>query len=783
MLIALDTETTGLDHKHRARPFYVTVCDDKGEITFWEWPVDPRTRMPQIDRRDLTEIRSMIHDAERVVGQNLKFDVMALQTIGITHFPWDKAEDTLIAGHILASNLPHNLTDMTLQYLGVNIEPLEEALHGACQAARRWCRSHAPDWMLAKAGLSGMPSAKGECWKYDTWLPRRVAQFRWESHDEAFAPPSEENPSINIRGESTHPWWLVLREYSNADSSATMPLWQAQMEEMYSRGYEKIYRHRMLMPELIWDMENYGLTANRKRARFLRAEYADDSERAGRLCVNIAASMGYQLEMPRNGTNRSLREFLFAPGVDGRETPAREVAGDLGEIQGETLKLPYLKTSKKTGVPSLDKAALEAYESLLPEKSRGLSFVRALRSKRKRDTAISYLESYEHFWLPIHSRNGHGGDRQWLDDADPQKALAEVMANDAQEWFRLYPTLNCTGTSTLRWSSSNPNEQNVSKQMEKCRHCDGKGVMVMGRGGSEQECLSCHGQGELSLNLRYVFGPAPGREWWTMDAKNIELRIPAYEAGEEEMIRLFEKADEPPYYGSNHLLNFHTVYPDVWDKELREVGLDKVGPHCKKKYASSLYHRAKCGGFAVQYGAVEILNGWGTADRAFGRQGAHALLKQRFRRIHGPGGLNEWCIKTATKQGYIETLPDRKVDPKRGYPLLCTRTENGRILPTVPLNYRVQGSCCWALGRMMVLARAKLREWRETEGFDGHLILYVHDEVGFDFPFRANKGNLDKAMELKKIMETVGDDLIPRIPLVMGVEYHVESWAEGETCA
>ena len=40
--------------------------------------------------------------------------------------------------------------------------------------------------------------------------------------------------------------------------------------------------------------------------------------------------------------------------------------------------------------------------------------------------------------------------------------------------------------------------------------------------------------------------------------------------------------------------------------------------------------------------------------------------------------LNEKCIRFAEKYGYVETMPDRTVDPDRGYPLLCSRSKWGR---------------------------------------------------------------------------------------------------------
>jgi hypothetical protein len=42
--LSLDTETTGLDVYHGARPFFITTCNEQGEQQYWEWDVDPETQ-------------------------------------------------------------------------------------------------------------------------------------------------------------------------------------------------------------------------------------------------------------------------------------------------------------------------------------------------------------------------------------------------------------------------------------------------------------------------------------------------------------------------------------------------------------------------------------------------------------------------------------------------------------------------------------------------------------------------------------------------------------------
>jgi DNA polymerase I-like protein with 3'-5' exonuclease and polymerase domains len=697
-MIALDCETTGVDLHHGAKPFFVSTCNEEGEQQYWHWEVDPRTREPRIPGEDLHEIQEILRRARSwnkhsqeaapryaLILQNPKFDARALATIGVTSWPWEATFDTLLAGHLLASNRLHDLTSMALQYLGVDLLPAEEALKEAVQAARRLARSKFPQWKIAGSDLPSMPSARETTWRHDYWLPRALA--------------------CELGYPSDHPWHEVLQIYANQDSSATLALWQVQREEIERRGLWEIYEERRKLLPIAYQMEERGITLSGERLQKQVREYQEESDRASRFCTNLAKRRGIELSLPKSGNNKRLLEFAF-----------------------EVLKLPVLKRSPETGNPSLDKTVLEAYEHTLPARSQQLAFIRALRGKRKRDTALQYMKGYRRFWKPVLTGNGEG-------------------------WFVLHPSLNPTGTATLRWSSQSPNEQNIAKQE--------------------------------GFNLRYAFGPAPGREWWSLDAKNIELRLPAYLSGEKELIDLFERSEAPPYYGSTHLLNFHTVYPDIWEEALREVGEEKVGPYCKKKYASTWYQWCKNGDFAVQYGAIDRPEGKGTADRAFHRAGSHARLKQRFVKLEK---LNQNCIRFAEKHGYVETIPDRSVNPNRGYPLLCTRTEYGRILPTVPLNYKIQGSAMWWTARAMVAVQARLAAWRSEEGFDGHITLQVHDELVLDFPKSLcppresqKLSNLWRIREIQDLMARIGEDFVPRVPTPVGVEYHSDNWSEGDS--
>jgi DNA polymerase-1 len=85
----------------------------------------------------------------------------------------------------------------------------------------------------------------------------------------------------------------------------------------------------------------------------------------------------------------------------------------------------------------------------------------------------------------------------------------------------LHPSFNQTGTRTTRWSSSNPNGQNI------------------GAGGKD-----AFGVAVDDFCLRDVFGPPNGRVWFSADYSQLELRILAVLAQEEKLLRAFEEGQD-----------------------------------------------------------------------------------------------------------------------------------------------------------------------------------------------------------------------------------------------
>ena len=746
MIISLDCETTGCDFAHGAKPFLVTSAELGGAIRYWEWDVDPLTRLPEIPDGDLADISELLDAAEKIYLQGAKFDARALLAVGV-QLPWAKVSDTLVMGHLLATNHRHDLTWMCVEYLGVDIEHFELAIKKATQEARAIAKKHYPEWLIAREGALNMPSVKESSkrdedkpWKNDMWLPRALANelvTNGHSHEQ----------------EIDEQWLTACHTYANSDSEHTLYLGIEMEKLLRERGLWAIYQHRMRLPQIAYEMEECGTTCIGDFTQNTIQEYGKYTAESEDSLVAIAAEYGHDLEMAEGASlNDNMRDFFYGSIKQScpRCTYTKRVKhwnGDRTE-EGATcpkcakstkrrqgmkhllittnqknLALPLIY-SPKSGNACLDKDAMQEYLTTLPP-GKPQDFIRILTDKRKHDTALVYMESYSRYWVAVPGSQG---------------------------FYRIHPSLNPYGTDHLRWSSNSPNLQNVGKQEQRCGECDGDG------------CDYCGGTGLAMLSARNCFGPAPGREWWSMDFESIEKRIPAYECMEPALVELFEKPNEPPYWGSDHNLLASLLWPNLYDPIKEKKG------EFKKKYINE-YKRAKNTNFAKQYGA-----GKRKVDATAQVSGAYELIDRGMPLL---AELQAGYLRQAERTGFVETLPDRTVDPTRGYPILASRTEDGRVLSTTPFNYHTSGTACWAKNTALIRCADQCAAWR-SEGFDARIPLEIHDEILFDFPRGTTmEENLPRAMVLKRLMEQSGENLIPRIPSPVSVEYHDRTWATG----
>ena len=756
-MLAVDTETTGVDLYHENMPYIVTVCDDNQINTLWEWDVDPETRMPIIPDEDLDEIEELFELEEEKVLHNSCFDVKALDNIGIS-WNWKGVHDTLPMSHLLSSNTPHDLTSLTTEYLGIAVAKFENRIKNATNQARAICKRNLPHWRIASEGDAMLPSIKSSggktergveeesFWKADMWLPKAI----WKHHPELL--PDEEP---NDKG---HSWSYLVGEYANSDTEATVLLFRELKRLLQDQSLWELYLERLKILPIVTKLQEAGMTIDMDRLEDLEDDYRTVVGEASSNMVRLAKGYGYDLEIPNGANNDSLNCFCFGYEpqfksngknhcrVCGKNGPKTQRGRDgwyerIGVESGplycslkcykkrlpvDGLNLPVVVTSKKTGNPSLNKQAMQTYEYMFDEGTDEKEFIDNLAVKRKIGKSLEYIQTYKKF-KTTKKRKGH-------------------------QQHRLHPSLNPFGTDTLRWSSHNPSQQVISKQKD-----------------------------HNGRNLRYIFGPTKGRVWYSLDYDNLELRIPAYECGEPAMLELFEQPDKAPFYGSYHLLIVSILQEylgrngdkDRWKECVEEVGLEQAGERFKELYKSSWYQWTKNGNFAELYGAIDTGDGKGTADIAFHIPGAQSIIAER---LTEKNNLNQYWINHANRLGYVETMVDETVDQRRGYPIRCKRSTWGKVVETTPLNYHVQGTACWVMMRAMI----KIQELLDLWGPSFKMIANVHDEVVLDFPANFSRSGKDlnrpKVMAVKKVMEQRGRDI--GVKLTVGAERHIHNWSE-----
>ncbi len=748
-IISLDCESTGVDLIHGAMPYIVTWCEEGQAPLFCEWEVDPLTRRVCVPQEDVAYIQQVIEEAELIYLQNSQFDALALRTIGIA-LPWHKVRDTLVAGHLLASNYSHALDDMVEEYLGQRhgeeMVKRESVIRDITKTARTIVKKEFPQWHISKEGEEDMPSVKSSSkrdedkpWKGDMWLPRALMKAKSRNYI----------PEL---------WGTACSHYACGDSSYTMMLGPVMERIVRERGYWTHYEQRLHMMRVCHEMKCIGVTAIGEYTENTIDDYERYCAEASAELVCIAAEYGHDLDLAKGAAlNDNMRDFFYGSRHqvcdrceytkrlkhwngegDGyahidthcpkcakggrRKQPVHQPLRMVGRTN---LDLPIIE-SKKSGNACLDKDAMQEY--LGTQEGAAHDFIKLLMDKRKHDTDLSYMQAYRRFWVPLQGSPGY---------------------------YQIHPWINPCGTDHLRCSSNGPNLQNVGGQEDKCDECNGDG------------CDWCHGTGKSRISVKYCFGPAPGREWYSMDYKSIEARLPAYESGEPKMIEVFEKPNEPPYWGNLYNLTASVLYPDEYWPTAQDK--DRFRADYKR-----LYKQSKFFVLAKNYGA--------------GRNKGDLLskIKNSYDRVDGEfpklAALQKKILALANKTGWVYTIPTRAVDPTKGYPLLASRTEDNYILSTTPFNYHTSGTACECKNLALIRCADQCAQWRD-EGFDAWVILEVHDEILFDFPKGESwDSNLWRAMILRDLMEQSGEDLVPSIPTPVKVEYHSVTWAEGVAC-
>lgn len=251
----------------------------------------------------------------------------------------------------------------------------------------------------------------------------------------------------------------LLADYGSMDARRTIELWLIYREVLEDEGLHQSYeRERHLVP-VTYRMESQGLRV-------------------------ISRQIGLQL----TDRTKTAKDHLRTVQYEAKEVELNvDSPIQMRKVLYGKLRLPIIKTSPKSREPSTDKETLkDLFELHTREGTKAHHLLDALLKYREQNTKIKYLKSYQE-----------------------QETQSRIPVNGDHRSCRvLFPSFNQTGTKTVRYSSSNPNGQNID---------------------------------EL---LRAVFGPRPGCVWYCVDYDQLELRIFATVANEKTMLIALENGDD-----------------------------------------------------------------------------------------------------------------------------------------------------------------------------------------------------------------------------------------------
>jgi len=670
-MISLDTETTSLYFKHGARTFAVGIYDGSKFFTA-NVPIDPLTRERATPFRQgvIKNIRDKFDAADIVCIHNANFDLKALADIGVIHIDepstpdfWEKIVDTTILSHLNLNTDPRSLKDLSRTYLSTDYASASD-LSDIVNRCRTFVRARRPDWIIAdetKRHSALKPFSDSATWnKMDMWLPGAVrCNFPVSELEDYFCYKGvgKRRQRMDFNIDTLR---TCMLSYLKDDCYNTFTLAEGMMAnvlELYGEETVALLEINNQVRHVVWKMEQGGITLHQKEL--------DDAKN---VCNEYILYLSKQCEL-----QSGLTEF----------TPTA-----LKKLLYEDWKLPILKKTKK-GADSTDAKTLDYLKEKCDTEGnkQGGDFLCNLMALRKYTKKLEYLMSYE------------------------RAAISH----------RIYPSMNIVGTKTLRFSSSDPNEQNISK------------VQNPYEDGFEDVSALL----SASPHLRSVFGP-PADSWWlSNDYSQLQLRIFAHITNDKDMIEKLHAG-----------MDAH----DIVARRIFGISDSDSPTKTQRRIAKNV-------NFGFLFGAsprkIEDTAGvkglWDTVMEMLPT--AHSFIEQIKQEIR-----NGECVRTVGN-----------------YPLSTPLQWNkwkGTMEPAAhsAVCYIIQGSEGVIVKKAMRLCDDYLTDYFPQ----GRIVMQVHDEISFEMPKRFPRKH---AIALTKLMESAADHYGVYAPVNAEIVTH--SWSKG----
>ncbi|MGN0326338.1 MAG: DNA polymerase I [Lachnospiraceae bacterium] len=282
-----------------------------------------------------------------------------------------------------------------------------------------------------------------------------------------------------------------------------------------------------------------------------------------------------------------------------------------------------------------------------------------------------------------------------------KSTYADGLSAFIKEDERIHTNFNQTITATGRISSTEPNLQNIPMRTE------------------------------LGRKIRKVFIPRQGFLFVDADYSQIELRILASLAGDEELIAAYR--DHQDIHRSTASKVFHVPFEEVTDLQRRNAK-------------------------AVNFGIVYGISSFGLSqDLSISRKEAQQYIEDYFAMYPAVHEYLERMKKEAKETGYSVTAFGRR----RPIPELKSSNFMQRSFgERVAMNAPIQGTAADVIKLAMIRVHDRLLE----DGLQARMILQIHDELLIEAP----------EVEKEKVMEILEEEMTAAadFPVKLEAEAH-----------
>ncbi len=282
--------------------------------------------------------------------------------------------------------------------------------------------------------------------------------------------------------------------------------------------------------------------------------------------------------------------------------------------------------------------------------------------------------------------------------------LTKVMGPDC----RIHTSFQNTVTATGRLSSTEPNLQNIPVRTP------------------------------LGAEMRKMFIAGPGNVLVDADYSQIELRLLAHIAQDQEMLEGFRTGAD---IHTRTAAQVFGVPEELVTRQMRSS--------------------AKAVNFGIVYGISEFSL---AKDIGVTRAEAKEYMERYFTKYAGVRAYQKRIVEQAKEQGYVSTLMGRR----RWMPELKDSNRNKRAFgERVALNMPIQGTAADIIKLAMIRVQRRLKE----EGFQGRLVLQVHDELIVECPEAEGES-------IARLLEEEMEQVVS-LDVKLEAEAHVgHSWAD-----